>query len=73
MMIEQGLAERDPKLKVAQLNKALLRDCRFVASIEMHTGGESVEDVAELFVRECGSPQAEARREAYRGSAIRVI
>jgi hypothetical protein len=68
MMIEQGLAERDPRLKVAQLNEALLRDCRFVASIEMHTGGKSVEDVAQLFMRECGSPQAEARREAYRGT-----
>jgi uncharacterized protein (DUF885 family) len=68
MMIEQGLAESDPKLKVAQLNEALLRDCRFVASIEMHTGGKSMEDAAQLFMRECGSPQAEARREAYRGT-----
>jgi uncharacterized protein (DUF885 family) len=69
MMIEQGLAERDPKLKVAQLNEALLRDCRFIASIDMHTGGKSVEDAARLFVRECGTPQAEARREAYRGTS----
>ena len=68
MMIEQGLAESDPKLKVAQLNEALLRDCRFVASIEMHTAGKSVEDATQLFMRECGSPQAEARREAYRGT-----
>ena len=68
MMIEQGLAKSDPKLKVGQLNEALLRDCRFVASIEMHTGGKSVEDAAQLFMRECGSPQAEARREAYRGT-----
>ena len=69
MMIEQGLAATDPKLKVAQLNEALLRDCRFVASIEMHTGGKSVEDAAQLFMRECGTPQAEARREAYRGTS----
>jgi uncharacterized protein (DUF885 family) len=34
----------------------------------MHTGGKSVEDAAQLFMRECGSPQAEARREAYRGT-----
>jgi len=68
MMIEQGLGKSDPKLKVAQLNEALLRDCRFVASIEMHTGGKSVEDAAQLFMTECGSPQAEARREAYRGT-----
>jgi uncharacterized protein (DUF885 family) len=69
MMIEQGLAESDPKLKVAQLNEALVRDCRFIASIEMHTAGKSVEDAAQLFMRECGSPQAEARREAYRGTS----
>lgn len=69
MMIEQGLGKGDPKLKVAQLEEALLRDCRFVGSIEMHTGGKSVEDVTQLFMKECGSPQAEARREAYRGTS----
>jgi uncharacterized protein (DUF885 family) len=69
MMIEQGLAQGDPTLKVAQLQEALLRDCRFVGSIEMHTEGKSVDDVAELFMKECGAPQAEARREAYRGTS----
>ena len=68
MMIEQGLAQNDPKLKVAQLNEALLRDCRFLASIEMHTEGKSVDDATQLFIRECHTPQAEARREAYRGT-----
>jgi uncharacterized protein (DUF885 family) len=68
MMLEQGLGNGDPKLKVAQLEEALLRDCRFLGSIEMHTGGKSVEDVTRLFMEECGSPQAEARREAYRGT-----
>jgi len=69
MMIEQGLGDQDPKLKVAQIEEALLRDCRFVGSIEMHTGGKSVEDVAQLFMKECGSPEPEARREAYRGTS----
>ena len=69
MMIEQGLGQGDPTLKVAQLEEALLRDCRFVGSIEMHTGGKSVKDVAQLFMKECGAPQAEARREAYRGTS----
>jgi hypothetical protein len=69
MMIEQGLGKGDPKLRVAQLEEALLRDCRFVGSIELHTGGKSVDDVAQLFMEECGSPQAEARREAYRGTS----
>ena len=48
--------------------EALLRDCRFLASIEMHTEGKSVDDATQLFIRECHTPQAEARREAYRGT-----
>ena len=68
MMVEQGLGDGDPKLKVAQLEMALLRDCRFIASIEMHTKGKSVDDAIQIFTKECGSPEPEARREAYRGT-----
>jgi uncharacterized protein (DUF885 family) len=68
MMVEQGLGNGDPKLKIAQIEKALLRDCRFIASIEMHTKGKSIDDAAQIFMKECGSPEPEARREAYRGT-----
>lgn len=68
MMIEQGLGKDDPKLKAAQLQMALLRDCRVVAAVEMHTKGKSLEDAAQIFIKECGSPEPEARREAYRGT-----
>ncbi|HLY56604.1 MAG TPA: DUF885 domain-containing protein, partial [Stellaceae bacterium] len=68
MVIEQGLGGGDPKLAVGQAEEALLRDCRFIASIEMHTRGMSVDDAAHLFMKECGSPEAEARREAWRGT-----
>jgi uncharacterized protein (DUF885 family) len=68
MMVEQGLGDGDPKLKIAQIEMALLRDCRFIASIEMHTKGKSVDDAMQVFMKECGSPEPEARREAYRGT-----
>jgi uncharacterized protein (DUF885 family) len=68
MMVEQGLGGGDPKLKAAQLEMALLRDCRFIAALEMHTKGKSVGDAVQLFMKECGSPEPEARREAYRGT-----
>ncbi len=68
MMVEQGLGNSDPKLKVAQLQMALLRDCRFVAAIEMHANGKTVDDATRIFTGECGSPEPEARREAYRGA-----
>jgi uncharacterized protein (DUF885 family) len=69
MMVEEGLGNGDPKVKVAQLTEALLRDCRFVSSLAMHTEGKSVDDAAQIFMKECGSPEAEARREAYRGTS----
>jgi uncharacterized protein (DUF885 family) len=68
MMVEQGLGDGDPKLKIAQIEMALLRDCRFIASIEMHTKRKSVDDAIQIFTNECGSPEPEARREAYRGT-----
>ena len=67
-MVEQGLGDGDPKLKIAQIEMALLRDCRFIASIEMHTKGKSIDDATQIFMKECGSPEPEARREAYRGT-----
>jgi uncharacterized protein (DUF885 family) len=63
MMVEQGLGDGDPKLKIGQIEAALLRDCRFVASIEMHTKGKCVDDAIQIFTKECGSPEPEARRE----------
>jgi uncharacterized protein (DUF885 family) len=68
MMVEQGLGNGDPKLKVAQIEMALLRDCRFIASIEMHTKGKTIDDATQMFMQECGSPEPEARREALRGT-----
>ena len=34
----------------------------------MHTKGKSVDDATQMFMKECGSPEPEARREAYRGT-----
>jgi uncharacterized protein (DUF885 family) len=68
MMVEEGLGDGDLKLKIGQIEAALLRDCRFIASIEMHTKGKSVDDALQIFTKECGSPEPEARREAFRGT-----
>jgi uncharacterized protein (DUF885 family) len=68
MMLEEGLNDGDPKTRIAQIEHALMRDCRFISSLEMHTKGKSVEDAANIFMNECGSPEPEARREALRGT-----
>ncbi|HEV8062073.1 MAG TPA: DUF885 domain-containing protein, partial [Gemmataceae bacterium] len=42
MMVEEGFGNGDPKIQMAQLEEALLRDCRFVVGIKLHTQGMTV-------------------------------
>ncbi len=38
MMLDEGYGNGDPKLRMGQLQDALLRDARYIVGIEMHTG-----------------------------------
>ena len=68
MMVEEGFGNQDPKLKLAQLSEALLRDCRYVAGIKMHTQGMTVEQATKLFMDKGFQERANAFEEARRGS-----
>jgi uncharacterized protein (DUF885 family) len=59
----------DPSLRLHQLQLALVRICRYVAGIEMHAKGMSVEQAVELFVNEGYMERVAAEREARRGTA----
>ena len=48
-MLEQGFGDGDPKIRLAQLSEALLRDCRYVVGIKLHTQNMTVEG-REVFV-----------------------
>ena len=50
MMVDEGFGGGDPKVRLAQLQEALLRDCRYVVGIKLHTQGWTVEQGAKLFV-----------------------
>ena len=39
MMVDEGFGGGDPKIRLAQLQEALLRDCRYVVGIKLHTAG----------------------------------
>jgi uncharacterized protein (DUF885 family) len=56
-------------LKLQQLQLALVRICRYIAGIEMHTKGMTVERAAELFVEQGYMERAGAEREARRGAS----
>ncbi len=68
MMIEAGYGAGDPMLHLAQLGEALLRDCRFLIAIGMHTGSMTVDEGTELIVRNAFYDPHPARREAVRGT-----
>jgi uncharacterized protein (DUF885 family) len=68
MMVENGYGNGDPKTHLAQLEEALLRDCRYVVGIKEHTQGMSVNDGAKLFVDKCFQEPANGYEEARRGA-----
>jgi uncharacterized protein (DUF885 family) len=68
MALEEGYGESDPKLQLAQLSEALLRDCRYVVGIKLHTQGMTVKEGADVFEKEGFQEPANAFEEARRGA-----
>ena len=67
MMVEEGyLAE--PQDELGQLMEALLRNCRFICAIRMHTQGMTVEEATHFFMRNAFLEELPARKEAMRGT-----
>ncbi|MCI4365037.1 MAG: DUF885 domain-containing protein [Thermoplasmata archaeon] len=68
LAIEAGLGAPHHEAEVAQIHDALLRDCRLLVSVGLHTGGWSLEKATELFQREAYFERLPAEREAIRGT-----
>jgi uncharacterized protein (DUF885 family) len=69
MMLDEGYGGGDPKLRIGQLQDALLRDARYIAGIEMHTGKMTMAQATDFFVKQGHQTPAVAEREAQRGTA----
>jgi uncharacterized protein (DUF885 family) len=76
MMLDEGFASsaslegkmRATKFRLGQSDEALLRLCRLVASIKLHTQGMSVDDATKFFMENCHYEEKPARQEAIRGT-----
>ena len=68
MMIEQGFAAGDPRMMLGQLSDALLRDCRFICAIRMHTRAMTVDEATRFFMENAYMEELPARKEALRGT-----
>ena len=60
--------KRAAKYRLAQSDEALLRLCRLVASIKMHTQGMTVDEATKFFIANCYYEEKTARQEAMRGT-----
>jgi uncharacterized protein (DUF885 family) len=68
MMLDIGYGDGDPRLRLAQIKEALTRDCRYIASIKMHTRGMTVDEATRLFMEKTFAEEVPARQEAVRGT-----
>ena len=68
MMIEEGFGAEDPQNKLGQLSDALLRNCRFVVSLGLHTEGMTLAQAEKRFITDCHQDKATARQQAVRGT-----
>ena len=69
MMLDEGYGGGDPKLRLGQLQDALLRNARYIVGIEMHTGRMTFDQGVEFFINEGYQVKATAEQETKRGTS----
>ncbi len=68
MVLDEGLYNNDPRYRLAQLVDALLRDCRYIVGIKMHTQGMTMDQAKEFFVKEGHQVPVVGEMETKRGT-----
>jgi hypothetical protein len=68
MMWDAGLHKGDPETHIGQLSNALLRNCRFLSAIGLHTKGMTQDQSRQMFVTQCYQDEGNARQQAARGT-----
>ncbi len=68
MMLETGYGDGQPKLLLTQLLEALVRNCRYMCSLRMHTEGMTLDEATKFFMENAYMAELPARREALRGT-----
>jgi len=69
MMLDEHVAKDDPKMRLGQLQDALLRDARYIVGIKMHTQGMTTAEAEDFFAKEGYQTHSIGSRETKRGTA----
>ena len=68
MMWEAGFGEGDPRLRIGQIQNAMLRTVRYVVALGLHTGNMTLEEAERMFRDDAFQDAANARQQAARGT-----
>ncbi len=68
MMVDEGWGNGDPRVRLAQLDEALLRNCRYIVGVKLHTQGMTIEQAEHLFTSQCFQTPQVAIEETLRGT-----
>jgi uncharacterized protein (DUF885 family) len=68
MMRQLGVGGGTDETLIGQLSNALLRDCRFLSAIGMHTGSMTQQQSYDLFRNQCYQDPGNAKQQAARGT-----
>ncbi|MCY3543575.1 MAG: DUF885 domain-containing protein [Chloroflexi bacterium] len=67
MMVEAGYLS-DPRSELGQLMEALMRNCRYICAIKMHTQGMTIDEATRFFIDNAFMEELPASKEAIRGT-----
>ncbi len=68
MMVDAGLGDGDPEVRIGQIMNALLRNVRYLSAIGLHAEGMSVEQSQQMFLEKAYKDFGNAQQQAYRGT-----
>jgi len=68
LLIEADIAHGNPRAELAQLNMALLRDCRLLVALDLHAGAVTLPEAADFIAAHTHLPPIRCRQEALRGA-----
>jgi uncharacterized protein (DUF885 family) len=69
MMLDEGYGNGDRELRIGQLLDALLRNCRYIVGIQMHTGKMTFDEGVDFFMKQGYMSRDYAERETKRGTS----
>jgi uncharacterized protein (DUF885 family) len=68
MIVDEGWGNGDPRVRLAQVQDALLRECRFVVGVKLHTGKMTLAQAERFFVENAYVSAPAAHIEATRAT-----